>query len=94
MDGRVDPPFEQSGVDFLGEEALAARLGEGPVLNHVPGRLDDGERDRRFVPALRRRQQPARLPRLRQSEGRTARAEGEKNLSGHDAPLREKRRAG
>ena len=73
----VDPPGEQGGVDLLGEEALAAGFRERPVLDDVAAGADDLERHRGLVPAVREREQPARLVRLSEGEGGAARAEGE-----------------
>ena len=40
-DRQIDPAVQQSLVDFLGEQALAADIGQGPVEHLVPGGLDD-----------------------------------------------------
>ena len=44
----VDPPVEERRVDFLGEQPLAAGLGERPILDHVAAGADD--RDARRAP--------------------------------------------
>ena len=53
MDGRVDLARQKREVDLLGEEALAAGLGERPVLDRVAAGADDLERDPLDVPAVR-----------------------------------------
>ena len=40
MHGKVDMTIEQRLIDLLGEQALAANLGEAPVLHPVAGRAD------------------------------------------------------
>ena len=74
---RVDRAGEERGVDFLGEQALAASLGERPILDRVAGGADDLKRDPLDLPAMRLGQPAARLVRLRERQGRTARAERE-----------------
>ena len=53
MDRRVDFAGEERGVDFLREQALAAALGERPVLDAVAACADRLERDALDLPALR-----------------------------------------
>ncbi len=74
---------EERGVDFLGEQALPAGLGERPVLDRVAAGADDLKRDPLDLPALRVREPAAGLVGLRQREGRTARAEREEDRRGH-----------
>ena len=45
MHGEVDGAGEQRLLDFLGEEPLAAGLGQRPVLNDVAGGADDADLD-------------------------------------------------
>ncbi len=90
MDGEVDAAVEQGGIDFLGEQTLAAGFGERPVLDQVAAGADDGDRDARLVPAVSGGETAAGLVRLGQGERRAARAEGEEDCGGHgEAPLRE-----
>lgn len=77
VDCRVNRADKERGVDFFGEQALAARLGERSVLDNVAPGADDLERDPLYLPAVRLGQKAARLIRLRQRQGRSARAEGE-----------------
>jgi hypothetical protein len=53
MRRRVDRAGEQRGVDFLGEQALAAGLGERTILDRIAGCSDDLERDPLDLPAMR-----------------------------------------
>ena len=46
MHGEVDAPVEQRLLDLLGEQALAADLGQRPVLDAVAGGADDDDLDR------------------------------------------------
>ena len=90
MHGEVDPALEQGGIDFLGEQALAASLGERPILDEVAAGANDGDRHAPLVPAVRGGQPAARLLGLREGERRAARAEGEEDWRSHRAaPLRE-----
>ena len=90
MDGEVDAAVEQGGIDFLGEQTLAASLGERPILDDVAAGANDGDRDARLVPAVGGGETAARLLRLGEGERRAARAEGEEDCGGHgEAPLRE-----
>ena len=47
MHRQIDPPVQQRLVDLLGEQALAADLGQRPVEDPVAGGLDDDHLDRR-----------------------------------------------
>ena len=80
---RVNCADKERGVDFFGEQALAARLGERSVLDNVAAGADDLKRDPLNLPALRLGQEAARLIRLRQRQGRSARAEGEEGGGAH-----------
>ena len=79
MDGRVDRAGEQRRVDLLGEQALAAGVGERPVLDRVAARADDLKRDPLDLPAVRLGQAAARLVRLDERQRRTARSEGKQS---------------
>ena len=46
MHGEVDVAGQQRLLDLLGEQALAADLGERPVLDAVAGGLDDAHLER------------------------------------------------
>ena len=52
MNGEVDPIFRQRFLNFLGEHALGADLGESDIGDLVAGSLDDFDFD--LVPALLR----------------------------------------
>ncbi len=56
MDGDVDPAGEERLVDLLGEQALAAGLGERTVGDPVAGGADRHDRERRLIEAERRRE--------------------------------------
>ena len=74
---RVNRANMERGVDFFGEQTLAARLGQRSVLDNVAAGADDPKRDPLYLPAVRLGQKAARLIRLRQRQGGSARAEGE-----------------
>ena len=76
-DGKVDPAVEQGLLDLLGEEALAAGVGERPVLDHVTGGADGLDLDRVGRPAVRGGEAVAHRARLRQRERAAARADAE-----------------
>ena len=88
MHGRVDRAGEERRVDFLGEQALAAGLGEGAILDRVAARADDLKRDALDLPALGLSQAAAGLVRLDERQGRTARAKREQGGGwGHPSGL-------
>ena len=65
------------GVDFLGEQTLAASIGERAVLDPVAGRSNGLKRDPLDLPAMRLGQPAARFVRLHERQGRTAGAKRE-----------------
>ena len=87
MDGAVDLAQEQRGVDFLGEQALPAGLGERPVLDRIAARADDPELDPLRLPPVRLREPPSRLVRLRERKRRAPRAENEERGGGDGRAL-------
>ena len=64
MRRRVDRAGEERGVDFLGEQALAAGLGERTILDPITGRPNDLKRDPLDLPAMRLCQAKSRFVRL------------------------------
>ena len=79
VDGEVERALEQSGLDLLGEQALAADLGQRPVLDPVALRAHDHDLDRGVVEAgLGREQGRLDHARLRQGQRRAAGAEPER----------------
>ena len=51
MDGKIDRARKQRLLDLLGEQALAADLGQRPVADPVAGRRDGDDLDRRPSPS-------------------------------------------
>jgi len=45
MHGTVDSSVEQGLLDFLGEQPLATDIAQQAVLDAIPARLDNGDRD-------------------------------------------------
>jgi hypothetical protein len=77
VDGEVDSAIDQRLVDLLGEEALAADLGQGPVLDPVARGGDDVLLEHRAGAPQHRAEAPDDLeevPRLPEREGGAARA--------------------
>src|SRR5579862_6116891 len=70
MDGEIDAAVFQGLLELLGEEALAADLGERPVGHLIAGGADDDGLDRTFSGerGMRAAEAPAQLARLRQRE--------------------------
>jgi hypothetical protein len=87
VDRGVDRAGEERGVDFLGEKALAADVGEWPILNPIARRPNDLKRDSFDLAATRRGQQAAGLVRLGQRQRRTARAKREQGGCSHRSDL-------
>jgi hypothetical protein len=87
VDRGVDRAGEERGVDFLGEKALAADVGEWPILNPIARRPNDLKRDSFDLAAMRRGQQAAGLVRLGQRQRRTARAKREQGGCSHRSDL-------
>ena len=72
----IDGAIEQRLLDFLGEQPLAADIGQRTVLDRIAGGADDLMISIAcFLDALRRRQQPAHHMRLRQRQRAAARAD-------------------
>jgi len=61
-------PARSAGVDFLGEQALAADIRERPILDPIASRPNDLKRDPLDLPADEPRPAAARLIRLRQAK--------------------------
>ena len=77
MHGEVDLAGQQRLLDLLGEKALAAGLGERPVLDAVAGGLDGADLEGMPAGAVRRLQALLHLARLRQRQRRAARADAD-----------------
>jgi uroporphyrinogen decarboxylase len=75
MHGKVDLARQQRLFDFLGEEALAAGVGERAVLNAIPRCLDDAHFKLVLARAVRRLEPGEYLLRLRQRQNRSTRAD-------------------
>lgn len=78
MDGDVDVAFEESAIELLREKALAARLGQRPVLNPVACRADDFDLEMCGVEMVRRRETLAQFMRLRKCEAAATGADPER----------------
>jgi hypothetical protein len=81
VDGEIHPPVQQRLVDFLGEQAFAADIGQPSVLHGVAGGADDV-----FLEHVHPPQHRAELadlcqerPRLPQRERRAARADTQRH---------------
>ena len=74
MDRNVDRSLKLRLIQLLGEQSLAANLGERAVLDHVAAGLDDDDFEMFFRRAMDQSQTAARLMRLRQRQGTAARA--------------------
>ncbi len=83
----VDAPLEQRLLDLLGEQALAADLGERAVLHRVAGGLDDDDLDRRRLGqlAVHRGEARAHLTGLGERQGAAARTQANKRFCRHAA---------
>ena len=89
MHRRIDAARQQGFLDLLGEQALAADLGERSVLDFVAGGLDDHDLDRGLFRQFRMRggQTRAHLVRLRQRQGAAARTQSKTWRFGHGTSL-------
>ena len=88
VDGGVDAARQQRFLDLLDEQALAAGLGQRPVLDGVAGGLDGHDLDGAGADKRRhgRRQRVADEARLGERQFAAARAESQKRR-GHGAAL-------
>ena len=77
MHREVDGAAEQRLLDFLGEEPLAAEVGERPVLDDVAGGADDLDLDPLGIEAAGRGEAALHLARLHQRQRRAARADAQ-----------------
>ena len=77
MHGDVDLARQQRLLDLLGEKALAAGVGERPVLDAVAGGLDGANLERMPPGAVRRLQPLLHFARLGQGQRRAARADAD-----------------
>ena len=77
MHGEVDGAGQQRLLDLLGEQPLAAGLGERPVLDRVAGGADDLDLDPLGVEAAGGGEPALHLARLHQRQRRAARADTE-----------------
>jgi hypothetical protein len=77
MHGNVDLARQQRLLDLFGKEALAAGVGERPILDAVAGGLDRADLERQPSPAVRRLEALAHLMRLRQRQRRSTRADSD-----------------
>jgi hypothetical protein len=85
MHGKVDGAGKQRLLDLLGEQALAAFLGERPVADHVARGADRLERDRLRGKGVRGGEAIAHELGLRERERAAARADDERRLCGLQA---------
>ena len=81
MHREVDAALEQRLLDLLGEQALAAGLGQRPVLDPVAGGADHLDLDPRRIEAMRLRQRVAHHAGLRQRQRAAARADPQNGRS-------------
>jgi hypothetical protein len=82
MDSKVDVVVHKRAVEFLGEEALAARLAERAILNLVAGCADDDDFYRRRLRTERRSEALLNLISLRQRQGAATRAYSQSRREG------------
>ena len=83
MDGEIDAAHHQGRVEFLGEQPLAASLGQGTVDDCIARHLDDVDLDIGLAQPVRRAQQVTGLVRLGQRQRTAAGADTERLLQGH-----------
>jgi hypothetical protein len=81
MHRKIDRTGDERLLDLLGEEALAAGIGQRPVADRIARGADDLERDLLRGNAARR-QAIAHLLRLGERQRATARADDERGRSG------------
>ena len=89
MHGEIDAVIAQRLLDLLGEQTLAADLGERTVLDDVARGLDHGDRDRLRRDAMGRREPRLHLVGLPQGERAAAGADTHKRRGGglrHETP--------
>ena len=77
MHGDIDIAGQQRLLDLLGEKALAACVGERPVLDAVAGGLDGANLEDMPAGAVRRLQPLLHFARLSQRQRRAARADAD-----------------
>ena len=77
MDGEIDGAVEERDVELLGEQPLAARFRERPVLDGVARGLDDRQGQVLHAPAMSGGEPVLRLVRLREGERAAPRADDE-----------------
>ena len=80
---RVDPPFVQPLVQFLGPQHLAADFGQRAILHLVAGGQHGDELDLRFLPPVGRAKARARLLGLGHGERGGAGSEAKSVRCGH-----------
>ena len=80
MNGEVDRAGDECLLDFLGEQAFAAGLGQWPILNHVPRGADDFDLDPAGVEAGCRGEAAFHLVGLYQRQRRAARTNAQRGL--------------
>ena len=78
MHREIDRAVDQRLVDLLGEQPLAADVGERPVLHHVSGRADRAQFDSPGVEAVGGGKPRAHLARLRERKRTAARADAQR----------------
>ena len=82
MHGEIDAAVEQRLLDLLGEQALAADLGQRAVLDRVAGGADDDELDRVLAHIQGGRQPGAHRARLHQRQRAAAGADTQDRRGG------------
>jgi len=78
MHGNVDIAAHQGEIELLGEETFAARFRQWPVLDGVPGRLDDDDLNGAGAYGKRGGKTPLQFMRLRERQRTAARADSER----------------
>ncbi|MEA2857831.1 MAG: hypothetical protein QOH98_2152 [Methylobacteriaceae bacterium] len=73
MHREIDLVVQKREIEFLGEQALAAGIAQGAVLDRITARADDADGDCLFGNAMRMREFGAHLMCLRQRQRRAAR---------------------
>ena len=77
MHGEIDSAGKQCFFDLLGEQPLAAGLGEWPVLDRIAGGADDLDFDVSGIEAAGGGEPALHLARLHQRKRRTARSDAQ-----------------
>jgi hypothetical protein len=80
MHGQIDAAIQQSVLDLLGEQPLAAHLAQRAILDAVTAGLDDDRFEKALGQAMDRDQPPAHLVGLGQRQRAAARTDADGSI--------------